>query len=347
MFRSRAASWRLLAVATALLAGLRAAHADPADSVDPLEKQGMYVRMPGKSHQGELPELTASQRELADEMKADLRHLTVEIGERNLNKPDAYARAALWIEAELKQAGYEVRQQKFAVKGRTCLNLEAELAGGDKARQIVVVGAHYDSLAGTIGANDNGTGVVALLALARRFAREKPAGTIRFVAFANEEPPYFQTDAMGSLVYAKACEKDGDQIVAAIILETIGYYSDEAGSQQYPPLFKAFYPTTGNFIGFVGNSKSSKLVKQSVRTFREKARFPCEGAALPEFIQGVGWSDHWAFWQAGYPALMVTDTAPFRYPYYHTTEDTIDKIDFERMARVVEGMRFVVADLAE
>ncbi|MCI0362486.1 MAG: M28 family peptidase, partial [Phycisphaerales bacterium] len=196
-------------------------------------------------------------------------------------------------------------------------------------------------------ANDNGSGVAATLALARAFAESKPDRTLRFVLFANEEPPYFQTENMGSLVYAKRCRERGENTVAMLSLETIGYYSDAPGSQTYPikPIGWV-YPTTGNFIGFVGNYNSRKLVRQAIKSFRAHAQFPSEGGALPGWIPGVGWSDHWAFWQAGYPAIMLTDTAPFRYPHYHSIHDTPDKLDYDRMARVVDGLRPVVADLA-
>ena len=129
-------------------------------------------------------------------------------------------------------------------------------------------------------------------------------------------------------------------------LETIGYFSDEKDSQKYPPPFSLFYPSTGNFIGFVGNTESSPLVSWTVGSFRQHARFPSEGAAVPARITGVGWSDHWSFWQVGYRALMITDTAPFRYPHYHLKSDTPDKIDFARMARVVAGLKKVIGELA-
>ncbi len=159
-------------------------------------------------------------------------------------------------------------------------------------------------------------------------------------------PPFFQTDLMGSRVYARRCRRRGEAIVAMLSLETIGYYSDAPGSQYYPPPVGLISPSTGDFIGLIGNVALRKLVRAAVGSFRRHARFPSEGAALPGFIAGVGCSDHWAFWQEGYPAVMVTDTAPFRYPYYHTRHDTQDKLGFDRMARVVNGLRGVVTDLA-
>lgn len=151
---------------------------------------------------------------------------------------------------------------------------------------------------------------------------------------------------MGSYVYARRCRERSENVLAMLSLETMGYYSDEPGSQKYPPVFGALYPSEGNFIGVVGNVRSRQLVRQVVRIFRSHTDFPCEGAALPGSITGVGWSDHWSFWQERYPAVMITDTAPFRYPYYHHPQDTPDKVDFEKMARVVDGLEHVVERLA-
>jgi Zn-dependent M28 family amino/carboxypeptidase len=191
------------------------------------------------------------------------------------------------------------------------------------------------------------TGVAATLALARRFAAAKPARTLRFVAFVNEEPPCFQTDTMGSAVYAKACREAGDDVRAMVSLETLGCYFDAPGWQQYPaPGLSLAYPSRGNYVAFVGNSASKALVREAVGTFRAHCAFPSEGTALPEWVPGVGWSDHWAFWREGFPALMVTDTAPFRYAEYHTARDTPDRIDYERLARVVSGLVHVVGRLA-
>jgi Zn-dependent M28 family amino/carboxypeptidase len=210
-----------------------------------------------------------------------------------------------------------------------------------------VLGAHYDTVGGSPGANDNGTGVAALLELARRFAGRPQARTIRFVAFVNEEPPFFQTPQMGSLVYADAARARGDRIVGMLSLETMGYYSDEPGSQQYPvPEMAGMYPDVGNFIGFVSNLESSTLLSAARRAFAERTSFPLQTAAMPGELPGAGWSDHWSFWHAGYPALMVTDTAPWRYPWYHSAGDTPDKIDFEKLADVVNGLEQVTIALA-
>jgi Zn-dependent M28 family amino/carboxypeptidase len=230
--------------------------------------------------------------------------------------------------------------------GQPCHNIEAEIPGNRP--EIIVIGAHYDSVFGSPGANDNGTGAAATLALARRFASAKPKHTLRFVAFVNEEPPYFLSGEMGSLVYARRCKERGDKISAMISLETIGYFSDAPDSQTYPsPGLGVFYPKVGNFIGFVSNVKSRALLRRVIKLFRRNAKIPSEGASLPAFIPGVSWSDQWSFWQHGYPAIMVTDTAPFRYPYYHSSNDTPDKLDYDRFTLVVSGMEKVIQELAK
>ncbi len=305
------------------------------------------IGMPGRSHQGPLPPLTEAQRTLAEELQRDVVLLAEEIGYRHVGQPELLAQAAAAITAEFEAAGYLVEHDVFEVEGVLCENLIAELAGGDRAEEIVVVGAHYDSVGDIPAANDNGSGVAATLALARRFAGQQPQRTIRFLAFVNEEPPYFQTDQMGSFVYARRCKERGDKVIAMLSLETIGYYTREKDTQRYPiGGLKTFYPSTGDFITFVGNFSSRKLVKQATGTFRKHAAFPSQGTALPGVIPGVGWSDQWSFWQVDYPAIMVTDTAPYRYPYYHRSNDTPDKLDYESTARVVEGLQAVVEDLA-
>jgi Zn-dependent M28 family amino/carboxypeptidase len=303
------------------------------------------IRMPGKSHAGPLEPLDAQEATLRDQLRTDVEALAGRIGERSVRQPEGLSAAANHIESSFSASGVSPRRQTFTVGGVACDNIEAEVAGGDRHDEIVIVGAHYDAVQLTTGANDNASGVAAMLALARAFAHASPRATLRFVAFANEEPPHFQTPDMGSLVYAKRCRERGERVVAMLSLETIGYYSDDDGSQKYPAPLSAFYPSTGDFIGFVGDRSSADLVRRVVRTFRSTTRFPSEGGALPASLPGVGWSDQWSFWQVGYPGVMVTDTAPFRYPHYHTKADTPDKLDYERIARVVAGLERVVDEL--
>jgi hypothetical protein len=305
------------------------------------------VRMPRRSYRGPLPPTDDALLQLAADLRCHVAHLAEEIGERNvLQRPRELDQAAGYIEAEFVRAGYDVQRQEYEVSGTTCRNLEVEIPGTSLPDEIVVIGAHYDSVPNCPAANDNASGVAAVLALARRFAGVPFDRTLRFVAFTNEEKPYAHTEQMGSWVYARRCRERGEKVTAMLSLETIGYFSDKPGSQKYPPPIGLLYPSTGNFIAFVGNTRHAALVRQVVSAFRQNEQFPSEGAALPEIIPNIGFSDHWSFWREGYPALMVTDTANFRYPYYHTPEDTVDKIDFERMARVVRGLGSVVAQLA-
>lgn len=304
------------------------------------------LRMPGASHRGPLPPLTREQAALASELRTHVEHLASSIGRRSTFHPKQLAESALYLKNELASFGYAVRDHSFAGRGSPAPNLEAVLAGTASPTEIIVIGAHYDSYQGTPGADDNASGCAAVLALAKRFARSPQPRTIRFVLFPNEEPPLFQTPEMGSLIYAKACRAANDNVVAMLSLETIGYYRDEPGTQKYPPLIGGLFPSEGNFIAFVSDVSSRGLLKRIIATFRTHAAFPSEGAALPDGVPGVGWSDHWAFWQAGYPALMVTDTAPFRNPHYHQSTDTPDTLDYERTARVVEGIEAVIRSLA-
>lgn len=282
----------------------------------------------------------------ADRLRADVEMLAATIGERNVWRFEALRRAATYIKNRVTAVGYEPGVQSYDVHKLPVENIEAALPGTSDPAAIVVVGAHYDSVTECPGANDNATGIAATLELARRFARAPRARTIRFVAFVNEEPPFFQTPQMGSVVYANAAKARGEKIVAMLSLETMGYFSDERGSQQYPPPLNLIFPDTGNFIGFVSNLGSARLLRAATRAFKARTSFPIQSAPAPESLAGVGWSDQWAFWQAGYPALMVTDTAPYRYPWYHTAHDTPDKIDFDKLGQVVDGLEHVVHVLA-
>lgn len=302
------------------------------------------VAVPGKSYSGPLPPLSEEQTALRDNLR---RHVFAVGGrERNLWQPAALEAAARYIEAELARFGYIPAAQRFVAGDIEVRNIEAEAAGGARAGEIVIVGAHYDSVLGATGANDNASGVAAVLELARLARNLKPARTLRFVLFVDEEPPFFKSGEMGSRKYARRARERGENVVAMFSLETIGYYSDVPGSQHYPPPFSLFYPDTGNFIAFVANLGSRSLLHEVVASFRRHAQFPSEGVAAPAIIPGIDWSDHWSFWSEGYPALMVTDTAPFRYPQYHTAADTPDKVDFDRLARVVSGLRAMLLDLA-
>jgi Zn-dependent M28 family amino/carboxypeptidase len=303
------------------------------------------IRMPGKSFHSSPPKLSWEQTALRHEMAAHVQKLAGEIGERNELHYAELSAAADYVEHTFSTAGLKSRRDSYELRGRTYHNIETEIRGAEP--QIILVGAHYDSVLGSPGANDNGSGVAALLALSRRFASKPGRKTLRFVAFVNEEPPYFQSSEMGSFVYARRCKDRGDQIDAMISLETIGYFSNEPRSQIYPlPGLGVLYPRTGNFIGFVANTSSRALLREAIGQFRRYAQIPCEGAALPAVIPGIGWSDQWSFWAHGYRGIMVTDTALYRYPHYHADTDTPEKLDYDSMTRVVEGMEKVIEHLA-
>ena len=366
-----------LAIGEPLAGGLKKAATQPANrqqAKQPAAPQAK-LKLPAAgwetSYHGPLAELSDKQKRLRYELRYHVDALASNIGERNVRHYDRLAVAATYIDKVFAKVGYKVARQTYQAGGRACQNLEVEIRSatsvppGNSASakkpavnaappkpEIVVVGAHYDSVNGSPGANDNASGMAALMCLSWRFAKRPPstrpgARTLRFVAFANEESPYFQTEQMGSLVYARRCRQHQENIVAVLSLETIGYYSDAANSQRYPPLLSAAYPSTGNFIGFIGNLASRPLVDRVTTSFRRHARFPSEKGAMPDLLPGVGWSDHWAFWQEGYPGVMVTDTAFYRYPHYHRASDTPDKLDYDRLARVVDGLVGVVAELVE
>ena len=305
------------------------------------------IWMPGTSYSGALPELTTQQQLLSQSLQAEVEAIAA-FGPRNTHAPGALETTAQWIEEQFLAAGLMPKRQIYQADGQQFSNIEVEILGRERPEQIVLVGAHYDTAYSSPGANDNATGIAAVLELAKAFAPAQsgvqPARTLRFVAFTNEEPPFFWTDNMGSVVYANEAKARGDDIIAMLSLETMGYYSEMAGSQRYPAPLNRCYPNRGDFIAFVGDLSARKLVRTSVYDFRKQALFPSEGASLPGFLPGVGWSDHWAFSQAGYKAVMVTDTAVFRDPSYHTIEDQPQNIDFERLARVTSGLQQILKD---
>ncbi len=304
--------------------------------------------MPGSSHHGPLPPRTAREEQSMIRLQGDVRELAGDIGERHLARPGTMQKAAAFVTSSLTSAGYEPTRLPYGSNGIDVANIEVVLKGSALPDEIVVVGAHYDSADEAPGADDNGSGVALLLELARSFkGRPAPRRTLRFVAFANEEPPHFRRDTMGSLVYARGCKERGDRIVAMLSLESLGYFKNDEGSQKYPPVVSLAYPSRGNFVGFVGDTPSRGLVRASVRAFREAATFPSEGASLPGKITGVGWSDQWSFWKMGYPGVMVTDTAIFRNPHYHTPNDRPETLDYDAMARIETGLEAVVAKLVD
>jgi hypothetical protein len=304
--------------------------------------------VPGRSHAGPLPPLTPDQVELAARLRNHVQ--AIASSPHNIGHPQELERAAVHIESALVGMGYQVHRQPFRADGQEIRNIEAvvEPAAATSDARTLVVGAHYDSYLHAPGANDNGTGVAGVLELARLLSdlRAKSALRIRLVLFVNEEPPYFKTELMGSLVYARRLKESGEAILGMFALETLGFYSDVEHSQRYPPPLGLLYPTTGNYVAFVGLISSRSFVRETVASFRASAAFPSVGGTAPGFIPGIDWSDHWSFEQVGIPALMITDTAPFRYPHYHTAADSPDKVDYDRLARVISVLEKVIRNWA-
>jgi Zn-dependent M28 family amino/carboxypeptidase len=278
------------------------------------------------------------------------RHVHVlarEIGERNVYHPASLGAAAQYIETELAAIGHAVDRQTYVARGVESSNLELALTGQRRPEESIVVGAHYDTVDGSPGADDNASAVAALIEIARLLHGRALGRTLKLVAFVNEEPPFFFWGEMGSQVYARAARQRREDIRLMISLEMLGYYRDEPGSQAYPPLFRHFHPDRGNFIAFVSNRRSGGAMHRAAQAFRAHSDFPLETTATFGWIPGVAWSDHLSFWRAGYPAFMCTDTAFFRNPFYHSAQDTPDKLDYSRLARLTDGLAQMCRELSD
>ncbi len=294
----------------------------------------------------ELPPLTSEEAELARGLRTDVAKLSQEFGERNSGSIWTLAAVADYLNERLSSEGFAVRRLGYEHEYKAYQNLEFDVPGGRWGDRCVLVGAHYDTAAGSPGADDNASGVAAVLALAKHFRGQRRRRTIRFVLFANEEPPFFQTPQMGSVVYVKQAVAAGDQIDAMVSIDSVGYFSSKEGSQKYPAALDGVYPNAGNFVAVVGRSDGIDLVEKARAGFAAKASIPVISGALPQTMKGVGWSDHWAFWQHGIPAILVTDTAVLRNPHYHRSTDKVEHLDFQSMARAVVGLQGLVAALA-
>jgi len=283
---------------------------------------------------------------LQQNLRQHVYRLAAEIGERNLQHPEALHATKDYISRTWQQQGYTVESQAYQERHIECANLEVTRHGETHAEQIILIGAHYDTVYGSPGANDNGSGVAVLLELSRLFHQQATPMSVRFVAFVNEEPPFFYSGRQGSNIYAKAIRQRGDDIRLMLALETMGYYASEPHSQDYPPLFRYFYPHTADFISLVTNFGSRQVMLKLARAFRQVSDFPLQHVATFSFIPGVAWSDHLSFWRQNYKALMVTDTAFYRYPYYHSSNDTPEKLDYPSLARVCQGLFNAICLLA-
>lgn len=258
-------------------------------------------------------------------------------------------KAADYIAQELRDAGLEVREQRFRASGREgeFRNIIARV--GPATGKPIVVGAHYDAWGGLPGADDNASGVAGVLELARMFAAKPPAVPVELVAWPNEEPPHFATEEMGSAHHASALTAGGraSGVRLMISLEMIGFFSDEPGSQRFPlaPL-KLLYSDRGDYIAVVGRVGEGWLTRKMKKAMRSATDLGVETINAPRFVPGVDLSDHRSFWDRDVPAVMITDTAFFRNPRYHTAQDTWDTLDYGRMGKVVQGVYSAVHALA-
>jgi Zn-dependent M28 family amino/carboxypeptidase len=303
------------------------------------------IRMPGVSYSGPLPALSAESEMRRERLRAHVQVLAQEIGERHPGAPHKLNQAADYIERQFAEFEYVPQSEIINAKGYR--NIVVDLYGNENRNAILVIGAHYDTTWLTPGADDNASGVAALLEIARSFRGRPLPITLRFAAFANEEFPYYGTPDMGSLYHAQRAREQEENIVGMFSLEMLGYYSDQPRSQTYPRPIRAFYPRTGNFIAFVSNIVSRPLLVDAITAFRDQARFPTQGLAAPQWlVRGVRRSDHASFWMHGFQAVMITDTANYRNYGYHNVGDTPDTLDYDRMTMVVEGIMAMLEILA-
>jgi len=276
-------------------------------------------------------------------------YLAGDIGIRPQLRPDILDRVADRLSEQFQDLGYDVVLQPVPYGTLAAVNVIACRRGagaGNRSNRLLVVGAHYDTVSRSPGADDNGSGVAGLMELARLFAADPPA-CLRLVAFCPEEPPVYRTRQMGSYVYAASLKKEKIELTGMICLEMIGYFTDAAGSQSYPfPLMNRIYPACGNFIALVGNLRSIDWTRRVKNAFCRGTDLPAERVNAPAIMVGIDFSDHWSFHRHGYQALMVTDTAFYRNPNYHRFSDLPGTIDYGRAAKVVDGVAAAIRALA-
>lgn len=277
-------------------------------------------------------------------LRAAVEALVTRFAPRDHEHPENLARAASWLRERLAAAGAAVSEQRFEVDGRAYRNVLA--AFGPDTPERIVVGAHYDTAGDQPGADDDASGVAGLLALAPLLAASPPPLRVVLAAYPLEEPPHFATGRMGSAVHARALAAAGASVRLMISLEMIGAFSDAEDSQRYPAVVGWFYPSKGNFAAVVGKWGQGDAVRDVAGALRAASPLPVETLVAPESLEGVGFSDHRSFWAQGYDAVMVTDTAFFRNPRYHTQEDLPETLDYARMAEVVKGVHCAVQAVA-
>lgn len=278
----------------------------------------------------------AAEKEVGENLKETVSFLSVEIGPRSFRDLEKLNRAADFIEDKFRSYGLGVKRQAFQYGENTYYNIICEVGGTGPP---IVIGAHYDTVSGTPGADDNASGVAVLVELARLSSVDPTGKNIIFAAFSLEEPPVFRSSRMGSHAFAKSLKDEGKTLKGMISLEMVGYFCDRKGCQFYPlPFFRWFYPSRGNFISFVGNISSRGLTKRFKSSFKAVSKLPVESLNTISLVPGVDFSDHMSFWKFGYPAFMITDTAFYRNPNYHGPGDTARTLDYGRMAELALGL---------
>jgi Zn-dependent M28 family amino/carboxypeptidase len=276
-----------------------------------------------------------------DGLKNDVRMLSETLAPRGERLADNLDKKAAFIKQEFEKTGAKVSEQVFTVGSADYRNVIA-VFGADSAERIVV-GAHYDTAGGHAGADDNSSGVAGLLELARHLSKTDLSVQVELVAYTLEEPPYFGTNKMGSYVHAKSLQDAGAKVRLMISLEMIGYFSDAPDTQDFPVSFLSlFYPSKGNFAAVVGNLENGLTVRNIKSEMLKSVPTPVYSINAPSFVEGIDFSDHRNYWQFGYNAVMITDTAFYRNKNYHTHNDTWEKLDYERMAQVVDATYSVV-----
>lgn len=272
-------------------------------------------------------------------------HLTDIIGERHLLRYEALQETSSYLAGEWQREGYSVEHQVFMAEKKRCENLFVEMRGRTRPEEIVLVGAHYDTVPHCPGADDNASGLAGLMLLAREFVTHRTQRTLRLAAFVNARNPHVQTARMGSMVHARQCRARREKVVAMLNLSSIGYYTQDPPARRPRWPLRRCFPPRGDYVALIGNLASRDLVRQVVATFRRRAAFPAQGGVWPSWWPGVRGGDQVSFWKQGYQAALVTDDAWHRYPHHHTWRDTPDRLDGIAMARVIQGLVHVVDDL--
>ena len=277
-------------------------------------------------------------------LEAHVRALSEDLSPRDFTRPDNLDRAAAYIREQFAQATQDVSEEPFQVHSSTYRNVIASF--GPDTQERIVVGAHYDAAGPFPAADDNASGVAGLLELARLLGTTSLPMRVDIVAYPLEEPPFFRTPHMGSSVHAKSLRRQGVQVRAMLSVEMIGYFVDTPGSQRLPlGILRLFYPSEGNFIAVVGKLGQGSVVRRVKRAMRGASPLPVYSINAPRWIPGVDFSDHASYWDEGYPAVMITDTAFYRNPYYHTARDTPETLDYSSMAMVVQGIHAAILHL--